>query len=244
MTLKSNADVAFILMGGYDVLSKGPTIISENRESVLEEVTQAGDDTDNWGAVGEKRFELKQEGFYDYGAGRWNAALELSAPVVMMYAPVGNSIGDELVAFEGARTTYNRLPARGEFTKAEAVYKAEQGPAYGRTRIAAPLAAYAGDETLASYDWDAASSDGGRIFLEVTALDLDDADNLTVTVEHSTNDSDWDTLETFTVVTAAPASESIAVTGTIRRYTRVKIDFTGTPLGSETATLAVGIGRN
>ena len=86
---------------------------------------------------------------------------------------------------------------------------------------------------------------GGAVYLAVTAVDLDGGDGLAITVEHSINDSDWDTLATFTTVTSAPASErkAIAVTTTIRRYTRVVRDFTGTPSGSEAATFAVGIGR-
>ncbi len=236
--MKSNVDVAFILMGSYNVLSKGPTVVSENRESVVEEVTGVGEETDRWGAVKHRRFEMTQEGFYDLGAARWHEALELE-PVVLMYAPVGNEIGDELIAFDGARTVYNRLPARGEFTKANATYKAE-GMAYAETKIAAPFENVEGDGETDSYNWTAAADDG-IIFLSVTDLDLDTGSAFDVKVEHSINDSDWDDLASFTTVTGATAESKIV--GEIRQYTKVSWTFTG-GAGGENATICVGIGRN
>jgi len=315
MTKRSSADVAFLLIGGRSVLSAGITVVRESREHVLEQVDGLGDSDDTWGAVGQRKFTIEQEGFFDKGTGSLHEALETADPQVLMLAPNGNSIGDRLVALSGVITIYNVLPARGEFHKANAAYKADLGPEPS-ARIGAPLTARtaASDETdsddwgateapyttgTASFTegsqavvgtttiWTAAhvgrriklNADGdwykilsvadnthlmlttafggdtaagaytiaktiaGAVYLGVSALTLDEATNLTITVEHSINDSDWDTLATFTAVTSAPAAERKAITDTIRRYTRVTWEFTGAPGGDQTATFAVGIGR-
>lgn len=245
MALKSSADVAFFLLGGRSVLSSGITSISESHESVLEQIDGLGDSDDKWGAVGVRKFEMSQEGFFDRGTGSLHEALETADPQVLMYAGVGNVIGDMILALNAVRTDYSVLPARHEFHKAKASYKANLGPErLGKTRLAAPLTARtaATGETTGD-DWDEATTLGGAVYLGVSALTLDAATNLTITVEDSANNADWETIATFTAVTVAPAAERVAVTGTIRRYTRVTWEFTDAPGGSQTATFAVGIGR-
>ena len=155
MAKKSSKDVSFLIIGGRSVLSAGFTTIGESYEDVLEEITGLGDSDDKWGAVEERKFEMNQEGFYDIGANKWHEALEETDPQVLMYAPVGNAIGDRLVALDGIRTTYNRLPARGAFHKASAVYKGNSGPENYEQRIAEALSEKSGDGNSASNDWGA-----------------------------------------------------------------------------------------
>jgi len=244
MTKKSSADISFLLIGGRSVLSSGLTVINESRESKLEEITALGDTDDKWGAVGQKTWEMAQEGFFDDATDKWHDALEAADPQVLMYAPEGNAIGDRAVAFSGVRTVYNVLPARGAFHKANATYKANAGPAYGQTKIAAPLATKTADGEVAAHNWGAASTDGGEVHLGVSALALGTATNIVVTVEHSIDDVAWGALATFTAVTTAPKAERKTVTGTIRQYTKVSWVFTGGVGGGTTATFCVTIERN
>ena len=243
MTRKSSADISFLLIGGRSVLSSGLTVIGESRESKIEEITGAGETDDRWGAIGQKTWEMTQDGFFDDTTDKWHEALEATDPQALMYAPEGNAIGDRAVAFSGVRTVYNVLPSRGVYHKANATYKADAGPAYGQTKIAAPLATKTADGEVAAHNWDAASTDGGEVHLGVSALTLGAATNIVVTVQHSTNNVDWVTLATFTAVTTAPKAERKAVTGTIRQYTKVSWVFTGGVGGGTTATFGVTIGR-
>lgn len=246
MARKSSADVGFLLIGGRSVLGAPLTEIGESRERLVEQVDGLGDTDDKWGDVGVSQFEMTQSGFYNSGTGSYHEALELSNPQVLMYGPEGNAIGDDIVALSGVRTTYNRLPARGEFHKANAVYKAEDGPEeLGKSRISAHHVARttAGPTDTASHDWTAATTVGGAAYLGVSALTLGGYTNLTVKVRHSTDDISFSDLVTFTVVTSAPAAERKTIAGTINRYTLTRHEFIGAGSG-QTATFAVGIGRS
>jgi hypothetical protein len=77
----------------------------------------------------------------------------------------------------------------------------------------------------ATHDGGAASATGGAAYLMCTALSA--GAKLTVTFEHSANGTDWGTLVAMTALTAVGA-EVKAVTGTVRRYLRVRWTLTGT----------------
>lgn len=98
------------------------------------------------------------------------------------------------------------------------------------------LTAETADSSATGVDGVAASSNGAVCSLHVTAYT--GLTSIVVTVEHSTNNSVWATLATFTTVTALTA-QRVAVTGTVNRYLRATWDVTGT--GS--ATFAVAAAR-
>jgi hypothetical protein len=79
-------------------------------------------------------------------------------------------------------------------------------------------------------------------YLGMSALARGGYTNAIIKVRHSTNDSTWSDLITFTAVTAAPASERVAVTGTVNRYIQTTVTWTGSG-SSESATYAVGLAR-
>ena len=66
---------------------------------------------------------------------------------------------------------------------------------------------------------------------------VDTDDDLDVLVEHSTNDSDWSTLATFTTAAGA-TSERITVTGTVNRYLRASWTMAGV-----SSTFGVSVAR-
>jgi hypothetical protein len=104
-------------------------------------------------------------------------------------------------------------------------------------RVLRALAA-GGTSPSASVDNGAASSNGGAAYLLCTAMS-GDTPELTVTVEDSANDLDWDTLATVTALTDV-GSEVKVVTGTVRQYLRVSWTLTGT---GPAATWFLAFGR-
>ena len=244
MAKKASPDVGFFLIGGRSVLGAPQTEITESRERVLEQTDGLGDSDDTWGDVGVSKFEMTQNGFYSSGSGSYHEALELANPQVLMYAPEGNAIGDDLVALSGVRTTYERLLARGEFHKARATYKAESGPEeMGNTRITAHLLARTlATEDTASDDWTTSSANGAVAYLGVSALALGGYTDVTIVIRDSTDDISFADLVTFTNVSTAPTAERKTVAGTINRYTLTRHTFNGAG-ASQSITFAAGLGR-
>ena len=236
---KSMADIAFLLVGGRSVLPSGPSTISESLEKVIEDVTGANQSSDYWSPVKHRRFEMTIDGFYDVGVGKWHEAL-VAGEHILMYAPVGNTVGDELVAFEATRTEYSRLPARGELHKARVVYKAESGPER-ESRILAPLSIRTGNGEQ-EYDWGAGTEKGGTAYLSISDYNGDGSDGLLIRVEEW-DGAAWQPISTFTVVTAAPSADVVHIDGEIKQLTRVTWEFTGSPGENKTATFAVGLSR-
>lgn len=246
MALKSSKDVGFLLIGGRSVLSAPLTAISESRTHLLEQVDGLGDNADKWGSVGQRQFQLTQEGFYNSGAGSLHEALEVADPQVLLYGPEGNAVGDDLVAFDGVRTTYDRLPARGAFHKAKAVYKAASLMA-NPGKILIPYSPYTtlGPTNLGIIDNLVASAAGAILYLGVSALVLDGGTNLTVEVRHSTDNfvANDTQLGVFAGVIAAPSAQRLVVAGAVNRYVRGRFTFTGASGVNRTATFAMGIER-
>lgn len=96
-----------------------------------------------------------------------------------------------------------------------------------------PLTAITVDTNGTSVDNGAATSAGGIAHLHVTAFS--GLTSNSVIVEHSTDNSAWSTLGTFTLATGL-TSERITVAGTVNRYLRVRDDVTG--VGSTTRIVA------
>ncbi len=244
MVVRSSADVGFLLIGGRDVLSAPFTEITEDRQRIIEQVDGLGDATDKWKGVGQTIFEMGQNGWYNSGVGTWHEALEKADPQVLMFAPEGNTIGLDLLALSGVRTVYNRAPARGEFHKANATYKAESGPEeMGNTRISAHhLARTMATEDTSSHDWAASSANGAAGYLGVSALTLGGFTDVTIVIRDSSDDIAFVDLITFTNVSAAPAAQRATVAGTVDRYTLTRYTFNGAG-SAQSITFATGLGR-
>lgn len=244
--VKSSKDVGFLLIGGRSVLGAPLTNIGEEREHLLEEITGLGDAFDSWKPVGQRVFTLTQEGFYNDVTDGFHDALVAADPQVLMYAPVGNTFGADLVAFSGVRTSYAKLPARGTLHKAKATYRANAGPeAMGRTLISAILVARAtaGPTDTTSDDQDMINTNGGAIYLGVNALTLGGYTSVTIAIRHSDDDLTFVDLGTFTVVTTAPTAERKVITGTINNFILTRHTFNGAGSG-QSITFVTGIGRN
>jgi len=84
----------------------------------------------------------------------------------------------------------------------------------------------------------AATTGGAAGYLHVTAIS--GTPTITVKVQHSSDGTTWADLITFTAVTAANASQRVAVAGTVNRYTRALWTISG---GSPSATFHMSAAR-
>lgn len=69
-----------------------------------------------------------------------------------------------------------------------------------------------------TWAWTLQTTFGAQAYLQVTKFT---GTSVTVTVQHSPDNATWSTLAAFTAVTAAPAFQRVAATGTVGRYLRV-----------------------
>lgn len=245
MAKRSSADVGFLLLGGYDVLSP-TTQLSDQVEALTEDLMGLGGSWEAPAATGNKRAEISQEGFFDDATDSINDALVgVGADRVLCYGLEGNTIGQQFVGFAGAvQSTYGRVISSGAMHKASANYKAN-GPVLTGVILhdhSAETAASGNTEGGDSVDSAASSANGGRGFLQVSALTLGGYDDVTVKVRDSADDITYADLVTFTDVAAAPAAESVTVTGTVNRYLAHSWVFNGAGSG-QSITYMAGFAR-
>lgn len=69
-----------------------------------------------------------------------------------------------------------------------------------------------------TWTWTLQTAYGAQCYLQLTAFT---GSTITVTVQEAPDNATWSTLAAFTAVTAAPAWQRVAVTGTVARYLRV-----------------------
>lgn len=158
-------------------------------------------------------------GLYDILTDNWKTA---ALPVT--FAPAGLTANlpvfmvetiETQIGFTSPVAGSNDWTATGEPT----------GPLdHGRSLVDA--AAVTSDGSSASTDWSASSANGGVAHLHVTAFSGFTSDD--IIIEHSTNDSVWATLGTFTQVTGLTSQRlTIAAGTTVNRYLRVTHDVDG-----------------
>jgi hypothetical protein len=107
----------------------------------------------------------------------------------------------------------------------DGTYTVPSGQAVTLTYSAAP-----------TWTWTLQTVNGAQSYLQVTQFT---GTSVTVTVQHSPDNSTWTTLTAFTAVTAAPATQRLTASGTVGRYLRAI--STGT---FSAASLAVAVNAN
>lgn len=88
------------------------------------------------------------------------------------------------------------------------------------------LAAQTATGNGASQDNSASSSNGAVAHLHITAVS-GTTPSMTVAIQHSTNNSTWSTLATFSAATAV-GSQTLQISGTVNRYVRASFTISGT----------------
>jgi hypothetical protein len=239
----SSKDVV-LLIDGYNVLGE-MTELTHAAEALTEEVTGLGDDWEEHEYIGVQRAEISQSGYFDDASLSVNDAFngKQGDKRVVCFGVEGNTAGKAFVGLNGAlETRFERIASVKGLHKANIAYvvsgKSEDGI------ILLPLSTKTadGDTESASIDNSAESTGGADLYLQVTALELDGADDLTVKVRSSADGVTWADLDTFTAVTSAPAAEMKIKTGTIPQYLAVSWAFTGTST-APSATIMVGAVR-
>ena len=148
----------------------------------------------------------------------------------------GDVIGQACFGFSANLGTYNLDTSVGGIGKLDADATSNYG--WERLIIHHALTTEVATVNGAAQDNGAASANGGVGFLQVP--DITGITALDVVIQDSADGSTgWATILTFTSVTADRAKQRVAITGTVRQYTRYVATFTG--VGS--AQFHVGFGR-
>lgn len=163
-----------------------------------------------------------------------SATIGAAGAAVVTILPNGGTIGNRVAMLNARSGSYQlTTPVEAVVSTTAALQADGSGIDFGVSLHA--LGAEVGVVNSASVDNAASSANGGVGHLHVTAATVT---TITIKIQHSTDNSVWVDLISFTAVTATVA-ERLAVTGTVNRYTRAMISvFTGTTL-----TYAVAFSR-
>ena len=112
------------------------------------------------------------------------------------------------------------------------------GAAAGLGTCLTALAAQTATGNGTSQDNTTSTSSGAVAHLHITAVS-GSTPSMTVTIQHSTNNSTWSTLATFSAATAV-GSQTLQVSGTVNRYVRASFTISGT---SPSFTTLVALAR-
>jgi hypothetical protein len=148
-----------------------------------------------------------------------------STPQVVTAAPSGTARGAETWQLLSNELNFNTTAAVADVVGVTAAFQADGLIDPGV--VIDPETAITADTNGTSVDNGAATSNGGVGHLHVTAFS--GLTSNSVIVEHSTNNSVWATLATFTLVTGASSERLVVAAGTtVNRYLRIRDDVTGT----------------
>ena len=148
-------------------------------------------------------------------------------------APEGFALGSPVVVLSGRNVSYEITSSVGEVVGANLSI---QGDGRFDTGVSlADLAEVSATGNGSAHTAAAGTSGGGVATLHVTAC----TGTLTVKVQHSTNNSTWSDLATFTAATGA-TSQRVEVSGTVNRYLRASWTLTG---AGTTATFTTNFAR-
>lgn len=245
MAKYGSADVGFLIIGGYDILSDS-TGLDTGVEQVLEETTALGSAWPTHGQVGLKKASFAQSGFFNDATGKSNEALVglAGSARVGLVAYAGNTVGRMCQGFAGlVQSKYQRQASLGALHKAASEHavtgQVEEGVILHA--LGAESAA-SGNTDASSVDNGASTANGGAAYFAVTALTLGGYTNVALKVRHSADDVTYADLATATVVTAAPAAERVAVAGTVNRHLYASWAFNGAGVANS-VTFVAGFSR-
>lgn len=139
-----------------------------------------------------------------------------------LYLPYGDTLGNRGNLLTGIITKWEPESPVDDINKcALEVQSSESGAGVENVKVHRALAsaAIATDSAGTAVDNGASSANGGVGFLLVT--DNATPGTATVKIQHSTDNSVWVDLISFTAVNTANQAQRVAVSGTVNRYTRV-----------------------
>lgn len=164
--------------------------------------------------------------------------IALSTPPLVSAAPIGFTIGNRTLHYQAWAKSY----ALGIKVNSLIVNSVDWEPNDGFDSGVSlhALAAETGSTNSTSVDNSGASSNGGVAFIHATSITSNPS--VAVKVQHSTNNSTWVDLVTFTAITAVSSERIVIAAGTtVRQYLRAISTFTGGT--SPSLTYTVGFAR-
>ncbi len=205
-------------LGGRDISADAQNIGFEASVDTHERTTFA---SDGWheSDPGLGSWTAPIDAFYDGSLGGIGRQLEqllgASGGILSIYLGDADAIGDEgRLGSDSILEKYGEPVNVADLVKLQGALKGS-----GRAGLEAILLHPNGQETVtgnaASHDGGASSANGGRANLHILAI----TGTWTVKIQHSSDNSTWADLVTFTSATTTGA-ETKTVTGTVNRYLR------------------------
>jgi hypothetical protein len=189
--------------------------------------------------------KLTAEGLFSHAAGAADVDDVLSAAlgldnVLWLYGAEGDAVGKRAVAMLAANTGYEVSSEVADVVSVKAEAEASGGNGYeGGVFLHSGATAEAAGGNSVAVDNLAATANG--LVAHVHVPDVTGAGpSLGVKVQHSTDNSTWVDLVTFTAITADYNAQRIQTAGTVNRYLRALWTFGGTMTA---ATFAVAAAR-
>jgi hypothetical protein len=186
---------------------------------------------------------LNLDGLFDSTTGAGTAfdniiaAITGGSTVATSVAPNGFAVTNPVWLMGTKTISYEVSSAVADLVSFSMAFGSGSAPGLGVSL--ADLAAIIATGTGTSVDNGASTSNGGIANLHITDVS-GTLPTLAVIIEHSTNNSTWTTLASFTSATAA-VSEQITFTGTVNRYVRAQYTAGGT---TPSFTCQVSLARN
>jgi len=202
------------------------------------ETTAFGQDAKTY-IAGLKDGTLSGSGMFDGAVGAVDDTLTsvigAESTDVVTLAPDGAVAGRAAYSLSARETSYEISSPVGDVVSVSLEVQADGGVSRGILLAANSSVSASGQSS--SQDNVAATTNGGTAFLHVTVNSRDDAS--TFTVQHSTDNSTFVDLATFTNVSASARSgQKVAITGSINQYVRSQ-HVPGGSSGSVTHTIAL-----
>lgn len=251
MALRGSADVAALLVDGYNILGT-VTQITDKQMGKTERTDGLGDAWEEHTFTGVREAEITQEGFYDDAANSAHAALSSgpgNSSRILVYCPEGTATGQNFKGMRAVQVDYDVQAERGMLHKAKAIYKAngrfDQGVILYTHKPTAGTSAEVGNVVSATnptHPTTVSSTGGGVGLLQLSAFTSAAlATGVRARVQHSSDDVTYADLITFTVATAAPFAERVETTAVVESHLRMATSYQGG--ASAQATLFVGFAR-
>ena len=243
MATLASADIAMVLIGGFDLTGADVRELNWEVEALLDRIDGSGDGFEAYAFTNQKRGSGGQKGIFDDAAAHSHALLTANlgtAPIVLIGR---NTIGGICWGFPAARqVNYRRLMQLGTLHKAEADYQFSGGAdtqarvLNNKTSRASP----SGNTDTTSVNNLGQSTAGGRAYLQVIALSLGGYTSVTIRVRDSADNVTFANLgSAFANVTAVNTAQTLDIAGTIRQYTSMSWLFNGAGSGTITPVVAL-----
>lgn len=180
--------------------------------------------------AGLEEYNLNVEGMFDNATGAgslWDALItpiNSDLIVATSVAPNGFANGSSVWLLPARTVTFDVSSAVADVVGFSLAFGAGQSASLGTSLL--DLAALTSTGNGSSVDNAAATSNGYVANLHVTAVS-GTTPSMAIVIQHSTNNSTWSTLATFTTATAA-TSQVLTGSGTVNRYVRASYTLSGT----------------